>query len=89
MGSFTGLADFNVPKGGLFLWIKVRGINNTWKMIMQRGITDGVIMAPGAGFMKDTSKPCNAIRASFAKASYEEMDLVYFKFILYIYFTCI
>ncbi|KMQ99043.1 kynurenine alpha-aminoadipate mitochondrial-like protein [Lasius niger] len=73
--SFTGLADFNVPKGGFFLWIKIRGIKNTWKMIMQRGVTNGVIMAPGAAFMKDPSKSCNAIRASFSKASYEEMDL--------------
>lgn len=45
-------------------------------MIMQRGVTEGVIMAPGAAFMKDPSKPCNAIRASFSKASYEEMNLV-------------
>lgn len=45
-------------------------------MIMQRGVTEGVIMAPGAAFMKDSSKPCNAIRASFSKASYEEMNLV-------------
>lgn len=45
-------------------------------MIMQRGVTEGIIMVPGAAFMKDSSKPCNAIRASFAKASYEEMDLV-------------
>lgn len=45
---------------------------------MQRGVAEGVIMAPGAAFMKDSSKPCNAVRASFAKASYEEMDLVCF-----------
>lgn len=47
-------------------------------MLMQRGITEGVIMAPGAAFMKDPSKPCNAIRASFAKASYKDIDLVRF-----------
>ncbi|CAL7946128.1 unnamed protein product [Xylocopa violacea] len=71
----SGLADFTLPKGGFFLWIKVRGIKDTWKMMMQRGVTKGVIMAPGAAFMKDSGKPCNAIRASFAKVSYEEMDL--------------
>lgn len=70
-----GLADFSIPMGGFFLWIKVRGIKDTWKMIMQKGVMEGVIMAPGAAFMRDPSKPCNAIRASFAKASYEEMDL--------------
>ncbi|XP_011879387.1 PREDICTED: kynurenine/alpha-aminoadipate aminotransferase, mitochondrial-like [Vollenhovia emeryi] len=71
----NGLADFSVPKGGFFLWIKVRGIKNTWKMIMQQGVKSGVIMAPGAAFMKDSTKSCNAIRASFTKASREEMDL--------------
>ncbi|XP_076668048.1 kynurenine/alpha-aminoadipate aminotransferase, mitochondrial [Andrena cerasifolii] len=71
----SGLADFTVPQGGFFLWIKVRGIKDTWRMIMQRGVAEGVIMAPGAAFTRDPSKPCNAVRASFAKASYEEMDL--------------
>lgn len=75
---FTGLADFTIPSGGFFLWIKVRGINDTWKILMQRGIAEGVIMTPGAPFMKDSTKPCNAIRASFSKASYEEMNLVNF-----------
>ncbi|XP_076178119.1 kynurenine/alpha-aminoadipate aminotransferase, mitochondrial [Ptiloglossa arizonensis] len=71
----NGLAEFTLPKGGFFLWIKVHGIEDTWKMIMQRGVKEGVIMAPGGAFMEDPSKPCNAIRASFAKATYEEMDI--------------
>ncbi|XP_017888978.1 kynurenine/alpha-aminoadipate aminotransferase, mitochondrial-like [Ceratina calcarata] len=71
----NGLADISLPQSGFFLWIRVRGIKDTWKMIMQRGIKENVIMAPGAAFMKDSTKPCNAIRASFSKASYEEMDL--------------
>lgn len=85
---YIGLADFNVPTGGFFLWIKVRGIKNTWKMMMQRGVTEGVIMAPGAAFMRDT-KHSNTIRASFAKASYEDMNLVgtlkYFTIISQVY----
>jgi len=81
------LVDFNIPQSGFFLWIKVQGIKDTWKMLMQRGVTEGVIMAPGAAFMRDTSKPCNAIRASFTKASYKEMDLVFslFIYIFYLY----
>ncbi|XP_011165573.1 kynurenine/alpha-aminoadipate aminotransferase, mitochondrial [Solenopsis invicta] len=71
----NGLVEFSVPRGGFFLWIKVPEIKNTWKMIMQRGIIEGVIMTPGAAFMVDPTKPCNAIRASFTKASYEEMEL--------------
>ncbi|XP_033220045.1 kynurenine/alpha-aminoadipate aminotransferase, mitochondrial-like [Belonocnema kinseyi] len=70
-----GLADFSQPSAGFFLWIQVRGVSDTWKMVMQRGVTHGVLLAPGAAFMADPSKPCNAIRASFAKASYKEMNL--------------
>ncbi|XP_035743764.1 kynurenine/alpha-aminoadipate aminotransferase, mitochondrial-like [Vespa mandarinia] len=71
----NGLVDFAIPNSGFFLWIKVRGINDTWQMMMQKGIAKGVIMAPGASFTTDLSKPSNAIRASFSKASYEEMNL--------------
>lgn len=70
-----GLVDFNVPQSGFFLWMKVRGIKNTWKMLMKNGVAEGVIMTPGVAFMKDSSKSCNAIRASFTKATELEMDL--------------
>nr|XP_012217627.1 PREDICTED: kynurenine/alpha-aminoadipate aminotransferase, mitochondrial-like [Linepithema humile] len=70
-----GLVDFNVPQSGFFLWLKVREVKDTWKMLMQRGVAAGVILTPGAAFMRDSSKPCNAIRASFTKVSYKEMDL--------------
>ncbi|XP_043469350.1 kynurenine/alpha-aminoadipate aminotransferase, mitochondrial-like [Leptopilina heterotoma] len=71
----AGLAEFDRPSAGFFLWIKVHGVTDTWKMVMQRGVTHGVLLAPGAAFMADPSKPCNAIRASFAKATYNEMNL--------------
>ncbi|XP_015112718.1 kynurenine/alpha-aminoadipate aminotransferase, mitochondrial [Diachasma alloeum] len=69
------LAEFDVPSGGFFLWIKVKGIEDTWKMVMQNGVKNGVLLAPGAAFMADPSESCSAIRASYAKASYEEMEL--------------
>ena len=72
----VGLVDITIPNAGFFLWIKIRGIRDTWTMVMKRGIANGVLVAPGAAFMADPSKPCNAIRISFAKASYEEIDLV-------------
>lgn len=70
------IAEFSVPSAGFFLWITVPGIKDTWKMVMQRGVTHGVLVAPGAAFMANPSDPCNAIRVSFAKASYKEMNLV-------------
>ncbi|KAL7296390.1 hypothetical protein TKK_0010403 [Trichogramma kaykai] len=69
------LVEFNVPSAGLFLWLRVPEIKDTWKMIMHRGVVHGVLVAPGAAFMVDATQPCNAIRASFARASYKEMNL--------------
>ncbi|OXU19156.1 hypothetical protein TSAR_003692 [Trichomalopsis sarcophagae] len=69
------VAEFSVPSAGFFLWITVPGIQDTWKMVMQRGVTHGVLVAPGAAFMANPSEPCNAIRVSFAKASHKEMNL--------------
>ena len=74
--SIIGIAEFTIPSAGFFLWIKVPGIQDTWKMVMQRGVTYGVLVAPGAAFMADPSQPCNTIRASFAKASHKEMNSV-------------
>ncbi|XP_076630179.1 kynurenine/alpha-aminoadipate aminotransferase, mitochondrial-like [Colletes latitarsis] len=71
----NGLVDITLPKGGFLLWIKVRGVKDTSKMIVQRGIEEGILLLPGAHFMCDPSKPSNAIRLSFGQASYEEMDL--------------
>ena len=34
----AGLAEFSVPLGGMFLWLRVPGLTDTWDMIMQRGI---------------------------------------------------
>ncbi|XP_011299937.1 kynurenine/alpha-aminoadipate aminotransferase, mitochondrial [Fopius arisanus] len=69
------LVEFDAPSGGFFLWLKVNGIEDTWKMVMQNGVKNGILLAPGAAFMADPSEPCSAIRASYAKATYEEMEL--------------
>ncbi|KAF7992079.1 hypothetical protein HCN44_001404 [Aphidius gifuensis] len=69
------LADFEKPEAGMFLWIKVRGIKDTWNMLMKRGIKHGILMTPGAAFLIDSSMSSNAIRASFSRINYEEMEL--------------
>ncbi|XP_043265916.1 kynurenine/alpha-aminoadipate aminotransferase, mitochondrial-like [Colletes gigas] len=75
----SGLVDITLPRGGFFLWIKVRGVKDTSKMIVQRGIEEGILVLPGSDFMCDPSKPSDAIRLSYGQASYEEMDLAFKK----------
>lgn len=70
----------------MFLWIKVRGIKDTWNMLMKRGIKHGILMTPGAAFLIDSSMSSNAIRASFSRINYEEMELVCILFYILKYY---
>ncbi|XP_020661172.2 kynurenine/alpha-aminoadipate aminotransferase, mitochondrial [Pogona vitticeps] len=69
-----GLADWYTPKAGLFLWIKIKGIPDTYQMIMEKALEKGVSLLPGRDFMIDGSEPCPYVRASFSYASPEQMD---------------
>ncbi|XP_057377701.1 kynurenine/alpha-aminoadipate aminotransferase, mitochondrial-like [Daphnia carinata] len=70
----TGLAEWNVPQGGMFLWIKCLGVSDTRPMIMDRALKKDVILLPGREFMTDPSQPCPYMRASFSLASPENID---------------
>lgn len=72
-----GLAEWNVPQGGMFLWIKCLSVKDTHQMIMQRALKKDVILLPGREFMTDPMKPCPYMRASFSLASPKDIDRVF------------
>ena len=43
----AGLCEYSVPLGGMFLWIKVPGIRDTWQMIMERAMQKNIMLMPG------------------------------------------
>ncbi|KAK4293366.1 hypothetical protein Pmani_033929 [Petrolisthes manimaculis] len=69
----TGLCEWTVPKGGIFLWLKVVGVKDTGPMIIERGITKNVILIPGKEFVVDSSKPNQFMRAAFSCVTPEQM----------------
>lgn len=69
-----GLCDWTIPTGGMFVWIKVRGVSDVYEMLMTRGLKKNITFVPGHGFMADPTKACNYIRASFSKASLKQID---------------
>lgn len=75
----TGLAEWSVPSGGMFMWIKVHGIRDVYEMLTTRGLQKQIIFAPGHAFMVDPSEPCNYIRASYSKATPKNIDLAFQK----------
>ncbi|XP_029660139.1 kynurenine/alpha-aminoadipate aminotransferase, mitochondrial-like [Formica exsecta] len=69
-----GLAEWYVPQGGLFLWIKLIGVDNVLDLVMNKCIPQGVVVVPGNAFSYDSSKPNHHLRFSFSYASPEDMD---------------
>nr|XP_006111734.1 kynurenine/alpha-aminoadipate aminotransferase, mitochondrial-like [Pelodiscus sinensis] len=69
-----GLAEWHVPTAGIFLWIKIKGISDTYKMVMENALKRRVALVPGKSFSFDSSAPSPYIRASYSFASPDQMD---------------
>lgn len=70
----TGLAEWNEPVAGMFLWMKVVGVEDTFSMIMEKALNKEVVVVPGRHFAVDRTKPSPYMRAAFSLASEEKMD---------------
>ncbi|XP_074807250.1 kynurenine/alpha-aminoadipate aminotransferase, mitochondrial-like isoform X2 [Natator depressus] len=74
-----GLAEWYVPTAGIFLWIKIKGISDTYQMIMENAFERGVSLVPGQSFSFDSSAPTPYFRASYSFASPDQMDQAFQK----------
>lgn len=72
-----GLAEWNVPKAGMFLWIKAKGISDAKKLIEEKAIEREVLLVPGSSFFVDNSAPSPFFRASFSLVSPAQMDIAF------------
>ncbi|XP_017775231.1 PREDICTED: kynurenine/alpha-aminoadipate aminotransferase, mitochondrial [Nicrophorus vespilloides] len=70
----TGLCEWTVPDGGMFVWIKVKGISDVYDMLMTRGEKKLITFVPGHCFMSDPAAACNFIRASYSKAAPQQIE---------------
>ncbi|KAK3925384.1 Kynurenine/alpha-aminoadipate aminotransferase, mitochondrial [Frankliniella fusca] len=69
-----GLAQWSLPTGGMFLWIKVNNVKDTSAMVLSRGLDKKILLVPGRFFHTDTQKGSPYIRASFSVSSPDEID---------------
>ncbi|ESP03599.1 hypothetical protein LOTGIDRAFT_224237 [Lottia gigantea] len=70
----TGLVEWNVPNSGMFLWMKLMGVSDSFQLITEKAREKEVLFVPGNAFMLDSEKPCPYVRASFSESSPEDMD---------------
>jgi kynurenine/2-aminoadipate aminotransferase len=71
----TGLATWNSPSAGMFVWLRLTGLADTGPFVRTALARDAkVLFVPGAEFFPDSSRPTSFIRASFSTASEADMD---------------
>jgi len=73
-----GLAEWYVPQGGMFLWVKIAGVNNVSDFVMNKCVPKGVFVVPGNAFSYNSSKPDCHLRLSYSYSTPEDMDKVNF-----------
>ncbi|XP_027207401.1 kynurenine/alpha-aminoadipate aminotransferase, mitochondrial [Penaeus vannamei] len=70
----TGLCEWNVPDGGMFLWLKVPGIKDTRALSSECSSANNLLLVPGNGFTSNPELPCQYLKACYSSASPEQMD---------------
>ncbi len=67
---FGTAAEFDDPKGGIFLWVKLPDVVDTMKLY-QAGLAAGVAINPGPEWSTDKSYSRSRMRLCFANPSHE------------------
>ncbi|XP_076828138.1 kynurenine/alpha-aminoadipate aminotransferase, mitochondrial [Brachyhypopomus gauderio] len=68
------VAEWHAPTAGMFLWIKLKGIKDTQKLIMEKALKKEVLLVPGGVFNICSSEPCPYVRAAFSLSTPQQID---------------
>ncbi|KAF8937113.1 pyridoxal phosphate-dependent transferase [Dissophora ornata] len=73
----AGLADWVEPDAGMFVWFYLKGIEDSFDLILTKAVEKRVLLVPGIEFYCDPkeSGPSQFVRASFSNVTEEDMDL--------------
>lgn len=72
-----GWAEWRTPEAGMFLWLKLRGVEDTRRLIEQDAVAAKVLLVPGAAFDPEEGLEGGArsswVRAAFSTSTPEQM----------------
>ena len=69
---FADLADWQVPSGGLFFWLKLKKPRDT-RPLLQPALAAGVAFMPGEAFFAEAEPPVGYLRLNFSHTGPELM----------------
>lgn len=70
---FAGLADWQVPQGGLFFWLRLKSPLDT-RALLQQALAEGVAFMPGEAFYADPADAEPSLRLNFSFAAPDEVE---------------
>lgn len=70
----TGLVEWYVPKGGMFVWLTVNRLKDVMELTREKCVSERIFLLPGQSFNYDRTKPDQHIRLSYSYATPEEID---------------
>lgn len=68
----TGLAEWTLPKAGMFFWFKLVGVDDSFSLIKEKALEEKVLLVPGNAFIPSGTSNC--VRASFSSATPSDQD---------------
>ncbi|KAI9209309.1 pyridoxal phosphate-dependent transferase [Polychytrium aggregatum] len=68
-----GVAEWNVPTAGMFVWIKLLGIDDSSSLIQEKAMEKKVVLVPGFEFFANPTKT-PYVRAAYSIASESDID---------------
>ncbi|KAI8918078.1 pyridoxal phosphate-dependent transferase [Entophlyctis helioformis] len=69
-----GIAEFDDPQTGMFAWIKLLGVHDTFALISTKAVEKKILLVPGQEFLPNT-RPSPYVRASFSIAPRDKLEL--------------
>jgi 2-aminoadipate transaminase len=73
LGHFSSLAEWQVPQGGLFFWLKLKQVCDTREKL-QQAIGEQVLFMPGETFYPDPQTGLGHLRLNFSHTPVERME---------------
>ena len=67
------LAEYNAPSAGMFVWMKLRDIEDSSSLILKEAVSKKVLLVPGASFFPNNPRT-SYVRAAFSVASEEQIN---------------
>ena len=68
-----GLAEWSTPDAGMFVFLKLLGVEDSYKLITERAVSEKVLLVPGVAFSPSAARSSH-VRAAYSTATPEQMD---------------